>query len=220
MLYFRCNFPGCSKGFANKYNVKRHIENVHLKLRRKSSKIQNKSDTTENKTSSNANDMSDSLNISADQVDAQLRSAAEAIIVSNSSSNESKRTDSIDTNNNNSNNNNNINSTTNDINANEDSSMTVIISNSGLVNRNISRNINKTIQLKSKEENNDEICKPIGTSSKISNTVAATINSIATIVNANQIKLEQRDSKSAEHLQTQKLMNQEDVKNSKSKLSK
>jgi hypothetical protein len=30
-----CGFPNCTKLFANKYNVKRHIENVHLKLRRR-----------------------------------------------------------------------------------------------------------------------------------------------------------------------------------------
>ena len=50
-MKLRCSYSGCTKMFANKYNVKRHVENVHLKLKRrhnKSSSISNNSNSKYN----------------------------------------------------------------------------------------------------------------------------------------------------------------------------
>jgi hypothetical protein len=48
----KCGYPNCTKLFANKYNVKRHIENVHLKMRRR--RHHNNSSSNNNKTNSSA----------------------------------------------------------------------------------------------------------------------------------------------------------------------
>jgi hypothetical protein len=64
----RCGYPNCTKLFANKYNVKRHIENVHLKMRRRRHhhhhNASSNGNTTNNKTNSSASGTSSSSNSS------------------------------------------------------------------------------------------------------------------------------------------------------------
>jgi hypothetical protein len=50
----RCGFPNCIKLFANKYNVKRHIENVHLKMRRRRHRTNNNGEKTSASTSASS----------------------------------------------------------------------------------------------------------------------------------------------------------------------
>jgi hypothetical protein len=144
--------------------------------------------------------MSDSLNMS-DQVDAQIRSDTN----NNSLSDESNSKIIVENINSNSNNNNN----NNDLNMNEDSSMVII--NSGL-NRNINTNI-KINNLKNMEENCEDITK-IDSGNKV--IMVSTINPID---NSNPNKPDSSNSKAEQmSLKIQHIVNQEDVKNSKSML--
>jgi hypothetical protein len=143
--------------------------------------------------------MSDSLNMS-DQVDTQIISDTS----NNSLSDESNSKIIVENINSNSNNNNN----NNDLNMNEDSSMVII--NSGL-NRNINTNI-KINNTKNMEENCEDITK-IDSGNKV--IMVSTINSID---NSNQNKPDSSNSKAEQmSLKIQQIVNQEDVKNSKSK---
>ncbi|CAF0712392.1 unnamed protein product [Brachionus calyciflorus] len=56
----KCEYPGCTKTFANKYNVKRHVENVHMKLKRKHEKNSNSNCSITNNSDSNPSDLNNS----------------------------------------------------------------------------------------------------------------------------------------------------------------
>ncbi|RNA08112.1 hypothetical protein BpHYR1_013568 [Brachionus plicatilis] len=64
----KCEYPGCTKTFANKYNVKRHIENVHLKVKRKLNKSSSSNCSLANNSDSNPNNPSPDLSTKTSQV--------------------------------------------------------------------------------------------------------------------------------------------------------